>query len=94
MYTDYKQMQSEIDSYIRPENKEGLERVRAEWLWMENQGAGRLEKRIEGGIEVEKFVISSVEGFLNATKTLQGYSKWRYGQQCRLEDLEKTNETM
>ena len=89
MYIDFNQMKQEIDSYMRPEGKEGLERTRAEWLWIEHQGAGKLEKRIEGGIEVEKFVLWSTDEFLKAMENLRNYSKWRYGQQERLKDLEK-----
>ena len=94
MYIDYKQMQAEIDSYMRPENKEGLERTRAEWLWIENQGAGKLEKRMEGNEEVEKFVVWNTDEFLKATENLRNYSKWRFGQQERLKDLEEINETL
>lgn len=86
MYTDYKQMQSEIDSYMKDNS-----RLRAEWLWIENQGVGKLEKRMEGDVEVEKFVVWNASEFWKATQTMNGYYKWRYGQQERLKDLEKIN---
>ena len=90
MYTNFESMKSEIDTYI----SQGVSRLNAEWMWMETQGAGRLEKRMEGNVEVEKFVITNGNSFLKATETLKNYFKWRYGQQCRLEDLAKTNETL
>ena len=76
MYPDYKQIQSKIDSF----RVEGEPRVRAEWLWMETQDAGRLEKRKEGDVEVEYFTVTSADNFLKATRVLQGYFKWRYEQ--------------
>ena len=90
MYTDYKQMQSEIDANIA----QGNSRLRAEWLWLENQGVGKLEMRKENDIELEKFVISNSNEFWKATENLNSYFRWRYGQQERDKELQKTYETL
>ncbi len=90
MYIDYKQMQSEIDANIA----KGVSRLNAEWMWMEEQGVGRLEKRMEGDVEVEKFVVTNPSEFWKATQTMNSYFKWRYGQQERDKELQKTYETL
>ena len=88
MYTDFNQIKKEIDNYM----SQGYSRLNAEWKWLEAQGVGVLEKRNEGEIEVEKFVISNSQEFWKATQTLRSYFNWRYGLQER--DKEKTNELL
>ena len=73
MYIDYKQMQSEIDANIA----KGIPRLNADWMWMETQGAGRLEKRDEMGVEVEKFVVGDPQKFLDCQDTLQKFYYWK-----------------
>jgi len=94
MYIDYNQMKKELEGFRANLLKEGQDIVRAEWLWLESQGVGRLEKRKENEIEVEKFVITNPGEFWKMTEQLNALNKYKFGQQEKLKDLAKTYETV
>lgn len=73
MYIDFNQMKQEIDSFV----EQGNTRLRAENLWLESKGVGRLEKRQELDKEVEHFVITSPE-YWDYVQLLRRYFTWRY----------------
>ena len=82
---EFKIMSYELDKF-----KENNSISRAEHLWLESKGAGKLEKRIEFEVEVEKFVVSPTF-FEYAKKLKQWYnyrSKIEYAKEMANKDYE------
>jgi len=82
---EFKTMSDELQAF-----KEGNTISRAEHLWLESKGAGKLEKRIEFEVEVEKFVVSPTF-FEYAQKLKQWYNyrnKIEYAKEMTNKDYE------
>jgi len=82
---EFHAMSYELDKF-----KENNSISRAEHLWLESKGAGKLEKRMEFDVEIEKFVVSPTF-FEYAQKLKQWYnyrSKIEYAKEMANKDYE------